>query len=165
LTAARPSEAREAPWSEIKLAEAMWIIPAERMKADREHRVALAPAALALLRDLPPHNDPNDFVFPGAQRGKPMSDAALGKVLQRMKQTAVPHGFRSSFRTWAEERTNFPRAVVEMALAHAVGDATERAYQRSDLLKKRRALAEAWSRYCMSLAAAQTGGNVVSMQA
>jgi integrase len=165
LTAARPTEAREAPWSEINLTEAMWIIPAERMKAEREHRVPLAPAVLALLRDLPPHSDPDDFVFPGSQRGKPMSDSSLGRVMKRMKLSAVPHGFRSSFRTWAAERTNFPHAVVEMALAHAVGDSSERAYQRSDLLQKRRALAEAWARYCMSPAAVATGDNVVGISA
>jgi integrase len=165
LTAARPTEAREAPWSEINLTEAMWIIPAERMKAEREHRVPLAPAVLALLRDLPPHSDPSDFVFPGSQRGKPMSDSSLGRVMKRMKLSAVPHGFRSSFRVWAAERTNFPHAVVEMALAHAIANPTERAYQRSDLLQKRRALAEAWSRYCMSPAAVATGDNVIGISA
>jgi integrase len=165
MTAARPTEAREAPWSEINLTDAMWTISAERMKAEREHRVPLAPAVLALLRDLPPHSEPNDFVFPGPQRGKPLSDAAIGRIMQRMKLTAVPHGFRASFKTWAEERTSFPSAIIEMALAHAVGDATERAYLRSDLLQKRRALAEAWSRYCMNPAAVATGDNVVGISA
>jgi integrase len=104
-----------------------------------------------------PRDDGCHLVFVGLQRGKPLSNTALINVMRRMGLTAVPHGFRSSFRTWAEERTSFPHAVVEMALAHSAADATERAYQRSDLLKKRRALAEAWSRYCLSPAAVETG--------
>jgi integrase len=101
----------------------------------------------------------NEFVFPATIRGtKRISEAVMGRLLEAIgRGDVVPHGFRSSFRTWAEEHTSFPHAVVEMALAHSVGDATERAYQRSDLLKKRRALAEAWSRYCLSPAAVETG--------
>jgi integrase len=156
LTAARSTEAREATWSEINLADATWTIPAERMKAGKSHRVPLTREAIDLLASLP-RDDGSDLVFVGLQRGKPLSNTALINVMRRMGQTAVPHGFRSSLRTWAEEHTSFPHAVVEMALAHSVGDATERAYQRSDLLKKRRALAEAWSRYCLSPAAVETG--------
>jgi integrase len=132
------------------------------MKAGKPHKVPLTPAAVELLGKLQ-REDGSDLIFIGPQRGRPMSDTALISVMRRMKLTAAPHGFRSSFAVWAAERTNFPRAVVEMALAHSVGDATERAYQRFDLPKKRRALAEAWAAFCLSPPAVETG-TVLPMQ-
>jgi integrase len=148
LTAARSGEVREARGSEINVAEATWTIPGERMKAGKPHKVPLTPAAFELLGKLQ-REDGSDLIFIGPQRGRPMSDTALISVMRRMKLTAVPHGFRSSFAVWAAERTNFPRAV-------AVGDAAERAYQRFDLPKKRRALAEAWAAFCLSPPAVET---------
>jgi integrase len=163
LTAARSGEVREARWSEINLADATWTIPAERMKAGKAHKVPLAPAAMELLASLP-HEDGTDLVFIGPQRGKPISDTALISVMRRMGLTAVPHGFRSSFATWASEQTNFANAVREMALAHSVGSAVEKSYQRSDLFVKRRKLAEAWAAFCLSPPVEQAGDNVVSMR-
>ncbi len=147
LTAARSGEVRGAQWSEIDAQERLWIIPADRMKSEREHRVPLSDEALAVLervRGLAP-----DFVFPGQKRGRPMLDGTLLKVSKRMgREGATVHGFRSSFRDWAEERGGMPREIAELSLAHTVGDATERAYRRSDLLDKRRYLMERWARFC-----------------
>jgi integrase len=145
-TAARSGEVRGATWGEIDLVGALWVIPGERMKAGREHRVPLSPAALALLKSLP-QGDPDDLVFPGAKKGQPLSDMSLSAVMRRMKVDAVPHGFRSSFRDWASERTNYPAEVAEMALAHAVKGKVEAAYRRGDLLDKRKRLMADWSGY------------------
>jgi integrase len=146
LTAARSGEARNATWSEIDLESKVWTVPAGRMKAGREHRVPLSDAVLDLLRALPRLTD-TDIVFP-ASRGGPLSDMTLTAVLRRMGVNAVPHGFRSTFRDWAAEHTNYPREAAEMALAHAIGDKVEAAYRRGDLFGKRRRMMTDWACYC-----------------
>lgn len=146
LTAARSGEVRGARWSEINMADAVWTVPAERMKAHREHRVPLSPAALALLASLP-RIDGVDLVFP-APRGGQLSDMALTAVMRRMDSPAVPHGMRSTFRDWAAERTHFPREVAEMALAHVIENKVEAAYRRGDLFAKRAELMAAWATFC-----------------
>jgi integrase len=151
LTAARTSEAIGARWSEIDLDRAVWTIPAERMKARRDHRVPLSEPALALLRALP--RDPeSDFVFISPMaKGEPLSNMALLATLKRMDRTDLTaHGFRSTFRDWAAETTAYPDAVVEMALAHAIGNAVEAAYRRGDLFEKRKRLMADWASYCAS---------------
>ena len=145
LTAARSGEVRGATWDEIDLGRAVWTIPAERMKAGVEHRVPLATAALDVLRDAAAAGT-GPLLFPSV-RGKRMHDNALSKPLRDCGVAGVPHGFRSSFRDWAAERTDFPRAVVEAALAHRVSDSVEAAYFRSDLFDRRRELMQAWSDY------------------
>ena len=125
---------------------AVWTVPGSRIKSGREHRVPLTDAALDVLREARQYADGSGLVFP-SRTGKIMSDATVGKLLTENGVDAVPHGFRSSFRQWAAERTNIPREVAEFALAHVVGDAAERAYQRSDLFDRRRELMAAWSRY------------------
>ena len=150
LTAARTGEVIGAKWDEIDLGEKTWIIPAGRMKGGKEHKVPLSERAIELLRGLPTE-DGNGFVFLGPRGGSGLSNMAMTQVLKRMDRGDVTvHGFRSSFRDWASETTNFPNHVVEMALAHVVGDKVEAAYRRGDLLVKRRQLAEAWSKYCTS---------------
>jgi integrase len=139
LTVTRTKEVRFAPWSEFDLEGRLWTIPAARMKADRDHRIPLSEPVLAILRALP---EAEVRVFPG------MGQHAILKALQRVEPGITAHGFRSTFRDWAADRTNFPREVVEIALAHAVGDKVEAAYLRSDLVEKRRQLAEAWAHYC-----------------
>jgi integrase len=145
LTAARSGEVRGAAWNEIDLQEAVWSIPAARMKSGRPHRVPLSERALELLEALP-RFEGTDLVFAG-QGDKPLSDMTLVAVMRRMGLTAVPHGFRSSFRDWAAERTNMPAEVAEMALSHIVGDATEAAYRRGDLFDKRRELMTLWAAF------------------
>lgn len=146
LTAARSGEVRGATWTEIDLEAGMWIIPAGRMKMEREHRVPLSSKALALLRSTP-RIDGAELIFPGL-KGK-LSDMSLTAVLKRMgRDDLTAHGFRSTFRDWAAEMTNYPREVAEMALAHAVGDKVEAAYRRGDLLAKRLRMMEDWARYC-----------------
>jgi integrase len=145
LTAARSGEVRGATWAEIDLDAGVWSLSAERMKADRPHRVALSDAALALLSRLP-RVAGTELVFPG-NGDKPLSDMTLTACLRRMKVDATAHGFRSTFRDWAAERTAIPSEVVEMALAHAVGNATEAAYRRGDLFEKRCELMELWSKF------------------
>jgi len=129
------AKVRGARWTEIDLDAATWTVPAERMKAAKEHRVPLSGDALAVLNALP-LDDRNALVF-ASPRGGMLSDMSLTAVLRRMKVDAVPHGFRSSFRDWCAERTNYPREVAEMALAHAIGDKVEAAYRRGDLFEKR----------------------------
>ena len=146
LTAARSGEVRGATWGELDMDAAIWTVPGDRIKSGREHRVPLTTAALDVLREAAQYRDRSGLVFPSA-RGKIMSDATVGKLLTENGVDAVPHGFRSSFRQWAAERTNIPREVAEFALAHVVGDAAERAYQRSDLFDRRRDLMDAWARY------------------
>lgn len=146
LTAARTSEVIGARWSEIGLDAAMWTIPAERMKALREHRVPLSDAVIDLLKQLPREGE---WVFPGGREGKPLSNMALLETLRRMgRGDLTAHGFRSSFRDWAAERTAFPSEVVEMALAHAVSSKVEAAYRRGDLFEKRRHLMQDWANFC-----------------
>lgn len=133
-------------WSEVD--DALWTVPASRMKAAREHRVPLSDAAAGLLAQLP---RTSDFVFPG-KPGCGLSNGAMLAVLRRMdRRDVTPHGFRSCFRDWAAEQTNHPRDVCEAALAHVVKNKTEQAYRRGDLLEKRRALMRDWAAYCGSV--------------
>lgn len=156
LTAARSGEVLGATWAEIDLKAKVWTVPAARMKAGREHRVPLGVRALEVLAAVRPlAADPTKAaklaampVFPGQGRGSALSAMSLAMLMRRMKATVTVHGFRSSFRDWAGEASNFPREVAEAALAHNVGDATERAYRRGDALEKRRKLLEAWAGFC-----------------
>jgi integrase len=150
LTAARSGEVLGARWNEINLKSAVWTVPAERMKAKREHRVPLVPVAIALLRAmLPAADDKDSYVFPGQAAQRPLSIMALAMLLRRMKHGDVTaHGFRSCFRDWAGETTPHPREVVEQALAHRTGNAVEQAYARGDLFTKRRKLMQDWTQFC-----------------
>lgn len=151
LTATRTGETLGATWPEIDLNNALWIIPADRMKGGREHRVPLPPAAVTILEAQKKVSAADDFVFPSRRKGVRLSDNVLRKVMQRMKcDDHTPHGFRSTFRDWAAERTNYPREVAEACLAHAIGDKVEAAYRRGDLLEKRRRLMSEWAKFCMS---------------
>jgi integrase len=152
LTAARTGEVIGARWSEINLGDQLWAIPADRMKAGKEHRVPLADRALAILETMEPKTiEPNAFVFPGSQDGKSLSNMAFLMLLRRMDRgDLTAHGFRSTFRDWCAERTSFPNEVCEMALAHTVGSKVEAAYRRGDLFDKRCKLMEAWAAYCAS---------------
>lgn len=148
LTTARTNETIGARWDEIDGNRAVWIVPAERMKGRREHRVPLSKAALAIIEQLRELRL-NDFIFPGLRNGRPLSNMAMLQLLARMGRGDVTvHGFRSTFRDWAAECTNFPSEVAEAALAHAVANKVEAAYRRGDLFEKRRQLMEAWARYC-----------------
>ena len=149
LTAARTGEVIGAIWAEVDLRAMVWTVPGTRMKSGRDHRVPLSNRAVEILAALP-HEKKNEHVFIGARRGSPLSNMAMLQLMRDLRPGFVPHGFRSTFRDWCAERTNFPREVAEAALAHVVGDATERAYRRGDALEKRRALMDAWSRYCCS---------------
>ena len=148
LTAARTGEVIGARWEEID--GDVWTVPGERMKAGREHRVCLSSAALAVLRAMRPEEAaPGPWVFPGGKAGRPLSSMALSMLLRRMKRGDLTvHGFRSSFRQWAAEATNYPREVAEAALAHVNKDKVEAAYQRGDLFEKRRRLMEDWAKFC-----------------
>lgn len=158
LTAARSGEVRGATWPEIDLERAIWTIPGERMKMGREHRVPLSPEAVALLRALPRIAGSN-LVFP-APRGGPLSDMTLTAVLRRMEVPVTVHGFRSTFRDWAAERTNYPRDAAEMALAHAIGDKVEAAYRRGDLFDKRTRMMGDWARFVGTV---NPAGQVISI--
>jgi integrase len=147
LTAARTNEVLKAEWPEVDWDKAVWTIPAARMKAGREHRVPLAPRSLTLLRSAREINDGSRLLFPGRSVGQPMSNMVFLMMLRRMGETFTAHGFRSAFRDWASECTNFPREVCEMALAHSIKDKTEAAYRRGDLFAKRAELMGAWDRY------------------
>ncbi len=148
LTACRTSEVLKAPWSEFDLDGGLWVIPAERMKAKRDHRIPLTNEAVAILRPLQ-ENKISDYVFPGQKPGKPLSGMAMEMLLRRMKiENVTVHGFRSTFRDWCGDETQFPREIAEAALAHKVGSEVEQAYRRSDALEKRRRLMEAWADYC-----------------
>jgi integrase len=147
LMASRIGEALGARWDEIDLAAKLWIIPKERMKSGKEHRVPLAPRAIAIVEAMAELRI-NEFVFPGAKQGRPLSDTGIRALVRELGVSVTRHGFRSTFRDWAAETTGFPNHVVEMALAHAVSDAVEAAYRRGDLLEKRRKLMEAWAAYC-----------------
>jgi integrase len=148
LTAARTGEVIGARWDEVDLSDRVWVVPAARMKARREHRVPLAAEAVSILEHLQQARE-SDFVFPGGKKAQPLSNMAMLALLRRMgRGDLTAHGFRSSFRDWAAERTSFPREVAEMALAHSVGDKVEAAYRRGDLFAKRRQLTEAWARFC-----------------
>lgn len=160
LTAARSGEIRGARWSEIDLTENLWIIPADRMKAQKEHRVPLSDAAVQILKALSAGKS-DEYVFPSIQKGKQLSDMTLSAVMKRLnKSDFTVHGFRSSFRDWASEKTNHSSEVIEMALAHTIQSAVEAAYRRGDLLEKRRELMDDWARYCDAL---PSQNNVISI--
>jgi integrase len=165
LTAVRKVEAVEAQWSEIDLGEAVWTVPAVRMKKRVEHRIPLSRAAIDVL-DRMKKKQINEFVFPATIRGtKRISHAVLGRLMESMgRGDYVPHGFRSSFRTWAGDETSFAREIIEKALAHVVGDKTERAYDRGDLFDKRRKLMDAWGAFATSYPV-KAGDNVIEPQA
>lgn len=149
LTAARTGEVMGATWAEIDLNAAVWTVPAERMKAAREHRVPLSGRALAILAEMKgDRQEPKGFVFAGQRRDQPLSSMAFLMLLRRMNVKTTAHGFRSSFRDWAGDHTSFPREIAEAALAHAISDKTEAAYRRGTALEKRRELMEMWARYC-----------------
>jgi integrase len=150
LTAVRTNETIGARWSEIDLRARTWTVPAERMKGEREHKVPLSARAVAILADLPREAHGSDFVFIGDVAGAHLSNMAMLTLLQnRMGHPDITvHGFRSTFRDWAAERTNYPNHVVEMALGHAIEDEVEAAYRRGDLFEKRRRLMNAWAEFC-----------------
>ena len=165
LTATRPGEASGAQWDEIDLAAGMWIIPDERMKAGKEHRVPLSDAAVALLRSMIPTAKgkpvvPHGSVFPG-NKGKPITTAAGMALLKEMQPGITAHGFRSTFRDWAAETTQHPREVIEAAMAHRLKDAAEAAYQRGDLLLRRAVLMKDWAGYCATV---RKGNNVTAIK-
>lgn len=148
LTAARSGEIRGVTWEEIDLNAGVWIVPADRMKAKKEHRIPLSTKAITLLTEQK-KLFPEGFVFPGAKEGKPLSDMSLTAVLRRMERNEVTvHGFRSTFRDWAAESTAYPGEMVEMSLAHTIGNKVEAAYRRGDMFEKRRRLMQDWSDYC-----------------
>lgn len=159
LTAARTGEVIGAQWSEFDLAAKVWTVPANRMKSNLQHRVPLSNRAIEIVQ-LMHFRRETDFVFPGRNGG--LSNMSLLALLRNMGRALTAHGFRSSFRDWAAEQTNFPNEACEMALAHAVGDKVEAAYRRGDLFEKRRRLMQAWSEYCGR--PSQLGGNVTAMK-
>jgi len=152
LTAARSGEVRGATWAEMDLEQRLWTIPAARMKAGRIHRVPLSRQAIELLKSMPSIED-CDYIFP-SMKYTMLSDMALTAVMRRLKLEAVPHGWRSTFRDWASETTNYPNELLEMALAHAIEDKTEAAYRRGDLLAKRASLMQEWADYCLPISVA-----------
>jgi len=170
LTAARTGEVLGARWGEIDLTAKVWTVPADRVKAAREHRVPLSDAALDVLEKVRPlaltvdgKPEPAGPVFPGPRRALPMSNMTMLMLLRRMKRDDLTaHGFRSTFSDWAAERTAYPREVVEMALAHAVENKVEAAYRRGDLFEKRRQLMDSWAKFCAAPAAT---GQVVVLHA
>jgi integrase len=176
MCAARSGEIRGAIWDEIDLDTGLWTIPAGRMKAGKEHRVPLTAEAAVLLRSLPRMKGTSHVFY--AVRGGPLSDMSISAVMRRMqeaetkagrkgwvdrrnKRPAVPHGIRSTFRDWAAERTEFPRDMAEISLAHNVGNEVERAYRRGDMVEKRRAMMAAWGRFLRG----EVGAKVVQMGA
>jgi len=165
LTATRTSETTGARWAEIDMAKGEWSIPKERMKTRKKmkgpHRVPLSPRALEILGEMEKHKT-GEFVFPGAKRDKHLSNGAFLALLDRMGRGDITaHGFRSTFRDWTAEQTNYPRDVAEMALAHAIGDKVEAAYRRGDLFAKRARMMGDWAKHCATVAKA---GNVVAIR-
>lgn len=151
LTAARTSEVTLATWDEIDLPGKIWIVPAEHMKMKKEHRVPLSDPALTILQEMTIFGTKGP-IFPGGKPGEPLSQMAMLMLLRRMERKDITvHGFRSTFRDWAAERTSYPRDVAEMALAHAIGDKVEAAYRRGELLDKRRRLMAEWAKFCSDI--------------
>lgn len=150
LTATRTGEVINLEWPEIEINLAMWTVPSERMKNDREHRVPLSTRSIEILDRAKMLGAGSKYVFPGRSPSKPISNETLWLALRRMEAEATVHGFRSAFRDWAAERTNVPRDVCEMALAHSIQDKTEAAYRRGDLFEKRRELMETWASYVVN---------------
>jgi len=163
LTAARTSEVINARWGEIDWAAQMWTVPASRMKGGREHRIPLSVEALAVLDRMKAAS--SELIFQGSEPGRAPGKNALLGLLRRMGYSDITaHGFRSAFRDWAAERTNFPREVVEAALAHAIDNKVEAAYRRSDLFEKRRRLMQQWSTFCTTAPAHEAQANVTSLR-
>jgi len=158
LTAFRSGEVLGATWNEIDLDKRVWIIPAKRMKAGREHRVPLSARAIEIVEAQ--FGDGKGYVFAGPKPGTPLSSMAMAMLLRRMKSDITVHGFRSTFRDWASETTGFSHEVCEMALAHTIANKAEAAYRRGDLFDKRHKLMEAWARYC----ATDKANKVVQLQ-
>ena len=154
LTATRTSEVLKAQWNEFDLDAGLWTIPAERMKARREHRMALSKRALAIVKELSTVRS-SEFVFPGQKPGKPLSNMAMLMLLERMgrRGSITSHGFRSTFSDWASEVSPYSSELRETALAHTIGNKAEAAYRRGDALEKRRAMMEAWAQWCEPKAA------------
>lgn len=157
LTASRSGEVRGAKWEEFDLENAVWTVPEGRMKAGKEHRVPLSDVALSMIK-VQQETAFCEYVFPSSHKarnseseGAPLSDMTLSAVLRRMKVAAVPHGFRSTFRDWCAEQTDYPRDVAEMALAHAIGNKVEAAYRRGDLFEKRKQMMQDWADYANAL--------------
>ena len=148
LTATRNVEARESLWSEIDIDAENWTIPEYRMKSDKLHRIPLSKEALKILDEIKDYD--SDVLFVGAKKGMSISESAFRKALTNTHPDITVHGFRSSFRVWCAEMTSYPREIAECALAHSIGSKTEKAYQRGDLLEKRRRLMKAWSDYCLN---------------
>jgi len=149
LTASRTNEVLNARWEEFDFSEGLWTVPADRMKADKAHRVPLTPEMVAIV--LPLKALKSEFVFEGQKRHRPMSNMAMLMLLRRMKIEGITvHGFRSAFRDWASEQPNASREIAELSLAHTVGSDVERAYARSDLLEKRRDLMISWNSFVRS---------------
>lgn len=161
LTAARTGEAIGAKWSEIDLDAAMWTVPESRMKGGKDHEVPLSKRTVEMLATIP-REDGSPYVFPGGRAKRPLSNMAMLELLRGMRDDGFTvHGFRSTFRDWAGDQTNFPRDVIEHALAHKLPDRVEAAYRRSTALEKRRKLMDAWSSYCKS---APAEGRVVPIR-
>jgi integrase len=164
LTACRSGEARGALWSELDLNDTapVWVIPKERMKAGTEHRVPLSRDAVNLLKAQPRYEQ-NDLIFPSPQSRNILSDMTLLEIMRRMKAKGVPHGMRSCFRTWAAERTNYPREIAEAALAHINGDRVEAAYLRTTHLQKRTRMMQEWATFLDKPRNKQEGDNVLGI--
>ena len=149
LSASRTGEVLQAKWNEIDLKAKIWIIPADRMKAKRAHRVPLTARCIEILEAAKKITDGGDYVFPGLRAKLQLSNTVFHRTLKRMERSGLtPHGFRSSFRDWAQERTNHGHRTIESCLAHVVPDKTEAAYLRTDSFEKRRELMSAWERFC-----------------
>jgi integrase len=158
LTACRSGEVRFATWEEVNLKDKVWVIPGERMKAGKEHRIPLSGAAMAVLNQM---DQSTSLIFPGRDGVKTLSDMSLSAVLRRMGRGDITvHGFRSTFRDWAAECTSYPREVAEMALAHTIGDKVEAAYRRGDLFAKRTRMMQEWANFCNQI----QGGEVVPLK-
>ncbi len=156
-TAARSGEVFGATWSEIDIERRVWIIPAARMKANREHRVPLSARAIEILMKLE-ESEPGAFIFSGRRAGAMLANTALTRTLGKIREGLTAHGFRSSFRDWASERTSFAHEACEAALAHSIGNKTEAAYRRGDLFEKRCALMDAWADFCGSRSSRASDG-------
>jgi len=161
LTAGRSGEIRGARWNEVDLVAETWTIPRERMKAGKEHRVPLSKPAVAILEEMQLQATETDaFVFPGQKAGRPLSDMAFKKLMDRIGVTdATTHGFRSAFRDWAGDKTSYPRELAEQALAHRIGDQAEQAYRRLDALERRRGMMAEWAHHCLGGSTAANDGD------
>lgn len=150
LSATRTNEVLGAKWNEIDMERACWTIPADRMKAGKEHRVPLSERCVEILRAAEQLRDDGDYVFPGRSQSKPLSNMAFLQIVRRMNLAITPHGFRSTFRDWAAEQTHFPNEVCEQALAHTISNKVEAAYRRTDLFEKRKELMAAWCTFVLT---------------